>query len=175
VLLYSSLDALEQTKELIALEEVIENIQSDLEVLIVKKAANIKYSNLPSLKGSPILIYQLFYNLVNNSLKFAKDGVPPMIEISAEKATAEELRNAGINSKRHYLRLQLQDNGIGFDNEEAKKIFGTFARLHPKDKYEGTGLGLSLCRKIVERHGGAIWAEGKEGEGATFSILLPES
>jgi light-regulated signal transduction histidine kinase (bacteriophytochrome) len=175
VLLYSSLNALEQTKELIDLEELMESIRSDLEVLIVKKEATFKYSNLPSLEGSAILIYQLFYNLVNNSLKFAKDGVPPMIEFSAEMATAEELIKAGINDKKQYVRLQLRDNGIGFGKEEAKKIFGTFTRLHPKDKYEGTGLGLSLCRKIVERHGGAIWAEGKEGEGATFTVLLPES
>jgi hypothetical protein len=175
VLLYSSLNALEQTKELIDLEELMGNIQSDLEVLIVKKEATFKYSNLPSLEGSSILIYQLFYNLVNNSLKFAKEGVPPVIEFFAERATAEELIKAGLNDKRHYVKLLLRDNGIGFGNEEAKKIFGTFTRLHSKDKYEGTGLGLSLCRKIVERHGGAIWAEGKEGEGATFTVLLPES
>jgi PAS domain S-box-containing protein len=175
VLLYSSLNGLEQTKELIDLEELMENIQSDLEVLIVKKEATFRYSNLPSLEGSAILIYQLFYNLVNNSLKFAKDGVPPVIAFSAQKATVEELIKAGINDKRNYVKLQLRDNGIGFGNEEAKKIFGTFTRLHAKDKYEGTGLGLSLCRKIVERHGGAIWAEGKEGEGATFTVLLPES
>jgi light-regulated signal transduction histidine kinase (bacteriophytochrome) len=174
VLLYSSLNALEQTKELIDLEELIENIQSDLEVLIQQKGATFQYSNLPALEGSAILIYQLFYNLVNNSLKFAREGVPSVIELSAEMATAEELANAGINSKRQYLRLQLRDNGIGFGNEEAKTIFGTFTRLHAKDKYEGTGLGLSLCRKIVERHGGAIWAEGKQGEGAVFTILLPE-
>jgi signal transduction histidine kinase len=79
----------------------------------------------------------------------------------------------GFQDNRNYIKLQLQDNGIGFSNEEAKKIFGTFTRLHAKDKYEGTGLGLSLCRKIAERHGGTIWAEGQPGEGATFTVLLP--
>jgi light-regulated signal transduction histidine kinase (bacteriophytochrome) len=158
VLLYSSLNALEQTKELIDLEELMENIQSDLELLIVKKEATFKYHNLPSLEGSAILIYQLFYNLVNNSLKFAKEGVPPVIELFAEKVTAEDLIKAGINDKRNYIKLLLRDNGIGFSNEEASKIFGTFTRLHTKDKYEGTGLGLSLCRKIVERHEGTIRA-----------------
>jgi PAS domain S-box-containing protein len=174
VLLYSSLNALEQTKELIDLEELIENIQTDLEVLIQQKEATLQYSNLPSLEGSAILIYQLFYNLVSNSLKFAKVGVPPVIEFSAQKSTAEELAKAGINNKRHYVKLLLRDNGIGFSNDEAKKIFRTFTRLHSKDKYEGTGLGLSLCRKIAERHGGAIWAEGEQGEGATFTVLLPK-
>ena len=175
VLLYSSINALEQTKELIDLEEVIENIQSDLEIQILEKEAAIKYQNLPSVEGSAILIYQLFYNLVNNSLKFARDGVPPVVELAAEKATTEELIKAGVNNKKYYVKLRLQDNGIGFGNDDAKKIFGTFTRLHAKDKYEGTGLGLSLCRKIVERHGGAIWAEGEQGVGATFTILLPES
>jgi len=173
VLLYSSINAMEQTKELIDLEEVMENIQSDLEIQIIKKGATIKYSNLPTLEGSSILIYQLFYNLVNNSLKFARDGVPPVIEFSAQKATSEELTERGFHDNRNYIKLQLQDNGIGFSNEEAKKIFGTFTRLHAKDKYEGTGLGLSLCRKIAERHGGSIWAEGQPGEGATFTVLLP--
>jgi PAS domain S-box-containing protein len=173
VLLYSSINAMEQTKELIDLEEVMENIQSDLEIQIIKKGATIKYNNLPSIEGSSILIYQLFYNLVNNSLKFARDGVPPLIEFSAQKATSEELTELGFHDNRNYIKLQLQDNGIGFSNEEAKKIFGTFTRLHAKDKYEGTGLGLSLCRKIAERHGGTIWAEGQPGEGATFTVLLP--
>jgi PAS domain S-box-containing protein len=173
VLLYSSLNALEQTKEQIDLEELMENIQSDLEVLIVEKKATFRYSNLPAIEGSAILIYQLFYNLVNNSLKFSKEGVPPVIGIVAEKATSNEISKAGINNGRDYVKLQLQDNGIGFRNEEATKIFATFTRLHTKDRYEGTGLGLSLCRKIVERHEGAIWAEGKQGEGATFTILLP--
>jgi PAS domain S-box-containing protein len=174
VLLYSSLNALEQTKELIDLEELMENIQSDLEVLIQQKGATFQYSNLPSLEGSAILIYQLFYNLINNSLKFSKNEVHPIIELFAEKAIVEELIKVGISHKRNYVKLLLRDNGIGFSNEEAGKIFGTFTRLHAKDKYEGTGLGLSLCRKIVERHGGAIWAEGKLGEGAVFTVLLPE-
>ncbi|HZH01941.1 MAG TPA: ATP-binding protein, partial [Flavisolibacter sp.] len=173
VLLYSSINAMEQTKESIDLEELMENIQSDLEIQIIKKGATIKYNNLPTLEGSSILIYQLFYNLVNNSLKFARDGVPPVIEFTAQKATSEELTELGFHNNRNYIKLQLQDNGIGFSNEEAKKIFGTFTRLHAKDKYEGTGLGLSLCRKIAERHGGTIWAEGQPGEGATFTVLLP--
>jgi light-regulated signal transduction histidine kinase (bacteriophytochrome) len=159
---------------LIDLEELMENIQSDLEVLIQQKGATFRYNNLPSLEGSAILINQLFYNLVNNSLKFAQEEVPPVIELSAEKATSEEVAKTGLNDKRYYLKLMLRDNGIGFSNEDAQKIFGTFTRLHAKDKYEGTGLGLSLCRKIVERHGGAIWAEGKKGEGAVFTVLLPE-
>ena len=152
----------------------MENIQSDLELQITKKEAAFKYSNLPSIEGSAILIYQLFYNLVNNSLKFSKDNVPAVIELSAEEATVEELAKANINNERQYLRLQLRDNGIGFSSEEANKIFKTFTRLHSKEKYEGTGLGLSLCRKIVERHGGTIWAEGQEGIGATFTLLLPK-
>ena len=173
VLLYSSLNALEQTRELIDLNELMDNIAADLEVPVQQKQAVVRANNLPSLEGSGILIYQLFYNLVNNSLKFARPGVPAVIELTAEAAAMDDVEKAGLDERKTYLKLVLQDNGIGFREEEAEKIFGTFTRLHPKDRYEGTGLGLSLCRKIVERHGGAIWASGKENEGASFTVVLP--
>jgi signal transduction histidine kinase len=79
----------------------------------------------------------------------------------------------GVSKEKAFVRMILQDNGIGFAQSDAERIFKTFLRLNSKDKFEGTGLGLSLCKKIVERHGGSIWAEGKPGEGAVFTILLP--
>jgi PAS domain S-box-containing protein len=174
VLLYSSLNALEQTKEVIDLNELMRNIEDDLEVSILHRDATITFENLPSIEGSPILIYQLFYNLINNSLKFAKEGTPLKITLTAKKAAAEELQSADLKRTNSYIKIVLQDNGIGFGTEDAEKIFGTFTRLHPKDKYEGTGLGLALCLKIVERHKGAIYAAGIKGEGATFNILFPQ-
>ena len=160
VLMYSSLNAVQQTTEKVDLNDLFQEIQTDLEVVIQERKAMIEYDTLPVVEGSPVLLYQLFYNLINNSLKFAKTNVAPHISIRKEK-------------ENNYVRIKVKDNGIGFDQSYAAKIFETFSRLHPKDKYEGTGLGLALCKKIVERHGGTIEAHGKEGEGATFVITLP--
>jgi signal transduction histidine kinase len=106
------------------------------------------------------LLYQLFDNLINNSIKFARPGIPPCILIS------------GV-AYGNAAQITLSDNGIGFEEHHATRIFETFTRLNPKDEFEGTGLGLSLCKKIVERHGGTISATGIPGIGATFTITLP--
>ena len=164
VLTYSSLNAMEQTIEPVDLNRTINNIISDLEVIIQKKGAIIRMDNLPSIEGADVLIYQLFYNLVNNSLKFSKPTEAPVITI----------RSSFTNDNgREMVSITVTDNGIGFQNESSEKIFNTFARLNSKDKYEGTGLGLALCKKIVERHNGFIRAKGEKDSGATFTILLP--
>ncbi|MEI6948187.1 two-component regulator propeller domain-containing protein [Paraflavisolibacter sp. H34] len=164
VLAYSTINAQEQTYEPVNLNEVLKHIESDLEVLIHQKAAVIQHAPLPVVEGAPVLLYQLFYNLINNSLKFTKPGRPPVIALSSE-----------IFSKqgKEWARIIVKDNGIGFDQKYAERIFGTFTRLNAKDKFEGTGLGLALCKKIVERHGGSIAAHSQENEGAAFEILLP--
>ncbi|WP_121357705.1 PAS domain-containing sensor histidine kinase [Flavisolibacter nicotianae] len=162
VLLYSSLDADDQVFEEVDLAKIIGEIATDLEVLISEKCAVLHRKQLPHVKGSPVLLYQLFYNLINNSLKFAKPSVAPEISIKAEE----------IGNKK-YWKVIVEDNGIGFSQEEATHIFQTFTRLHAKDKYEGTGLGLALCKKIVERHSGSIEAEGIEGRGSKFTVTLP--
>ncbi len=95
-------------------------------------------NNLPSVKGISALLYQLFYNLINNSLKFSKENVETLIEIKSSEIDLKGLQ---------YMEIIITDNGIGFDENYAEKIFATFFRLHPKDKYEGTGLGLALCKK----------------------------
>lgn len=173
VLLYSSLNAMEQSFEPVALNDTLANIETDLEVVIQQKQATIHYGNLPVLTGSPILLYQLFYNLINNSLKFASTNRPLQIHIDAEVAGQDELQKAGLNMEQPYTKIKVQDNGIGFDQQDADNIFQSFSRLHPKDRYEGTGLGLALCKNIIERHGGAITATGFANEGATFTLLLP--
>jgi PAS domain S-box-containing protein len=174
VLLYSSLNALEQTKESIDLKELCQGIESDLEVLIAQKEATFKFNKTHTIKGSSILLYQLFYNLINNSLKFSNPERKLEIMISSAPATPDEVNRHQLATGKEFIKIILQDNGIGFSNADADKVFGTFTRLHSKDKYEGTGLGLSLCKKIAERHGGTISASGKEGIGARFQIILPE-
>ncbi|MEJ7644643.1 MAG: ATP-binding protein [Chryseolinea sp.] len=160
VLMYSSLDATDQKTETIDLNEVFSQIESDLEVMITLKVATIQFNRLTTVEGSPILIYQLFYNLIYNSLKFSKADTPPLIEITSER-------------KEEFVRVFVKDNGIGFTQNEGEKIFKTFSRLHPKDQYEGTGLGLALCKKIVERHGGTISATSVENEGSVFEAIFP--
>ena len=164
VLNYSSLSAEDEKVEFIDLNEIIRSIEGDLEIMIQQKAARIEYATLPTIQGAPILIYQLFYNLINNSLKFTKNGIDPLITLSSSL-----VREAG----RDLARVVVADNGIGFDQQYAGNIFNTFARLHSKDKFEGTGMGLALSKKIVERHGGTIAALGAVGEGATFILTLP--
>jgi len=162
VLNYSTINAQDQDAALVDLNEVITNIEADLELAMQQKKAVIVKDNMPAIEGAGVLLYQLFYNLVGNSLKFSHSERPPVITIRYSDAE---------NGK--YARIEVSDNGIGFAPEYAKKIFNTFSRLNPKDQYEGTGLGLALCKKIAERHHGTIQAHGAEGEGAIFTILLP--
>ena len=160
VLHYSTINSTEQETETVDLNRIVRAIETDLELPIGQKRATLHYAQLPTIEGAAVLLYQLFYNLVNNSLKFSRPDAPCRIEISAIVDGDQAL-------------IRLTDNGIGFDQEQAERIFDTFFRLNAKDKYEGTGLGLSLCKKIVLRHGGEIEAAGKKGEGSEFRIRLP--
>jgi two-component system, LuxR family, sensor kinase FixL len=174
VLAYSALKGEKLVVESLNLNDIIKNIENDLELPIQQKKAQVIYSRLPTLEGAPFLIYQLFYNLFNNSLKFIKPHVPPVIEISASSVSPERLKDYGLNPKIPHHQIDFKDNGIGFPQEYAATIFKTFSRLHAKEQYEGTGLGLSLCQTIVEKHNGVIEGYGKEDVGATFRIILPE-
>ncbi|HEU4634073.1 MAG TPA: PAS domain-containing protein, partial [Flavisolibacter sp.] len=164
VLTYSKVNFLGEIYEPVDLNDVIKSVESDLELPIQEKGASIFYSNLPRVEGAPIMLYLVFYNLISNSLKFSKADVAPVITITSEIIDQEG---------KAFVHIELQDNGIGFEQKYAEKIFGTFIRLHAKDKYEGAGLGLSICKKIIERHGGSILAKGAERVGTTFEILLP--
>jgi light-regulated signal transduction histidine kinase (bacteriophytochrome) len=164
VLNYSKLGASKQQMEALDLNTVLQNIELDLELLIIKKKAVITIAELPTITGNETLMYQLFYNLVLNSLKFAKADEPSRISITCEVKKHEQ---------KEVAKITVSDNGIGFEQEYADTIFDTFTRLNPADEYEGTGLGLALCKKIVDRHGGSISAIAEPGRGATFTILLP--
>jgi signal transduction histidine kinase len=170
VLEYSTLNGSEQTIEPIDLNQIIDFVTTDLELPIAEKNASIVHGALPQLEGAPVLIYQLFYNLINNSLKFARSDTPPVITVVADLLHGQTVEQDG-----EVVELVIRDNGIGFDQEHTDRIFNTFARLHARDKYEGTGLGLALCRKIVERHHGSISATGEKDKGAAFTIRLPRT
>jgi light-regulated signal transduction histidine kinase (bacteriophytochrome) len=164
VLNYSSINSTEHAIEQIDLNEIITNIESDIELLIHQKKGSIKKDKLPVIEGSSVLVYQLFFNLLTNSFKFSKKEIKAQVSISSSIVKKGETE---------FVKITIKDNGVGFDKKYIPKLFNAFSRLHTKDKYEGTGLGLALCKKIVERHGGSIVASGKENEGASFIVLLP--
>ena len=164
VLNYSTLNVSEQKIEPVDLNLIIDDIKSDLEILVTEKSATITHSTLPVIEGANVLFYQLFYNLINNSLKFSKAGIPQVVTITSEPIQSDNGES---------VQISVRDIGIGFEQEQAQRIFKTFERLNSKDRYEGTGLGLSLCKSIVQRHQGTIHARGKENEFAEFIIQLP--
>lgn len=172
VLHYSSLNSKDQKREAVDLNTVLESILSDLEVVIVRKEANIQYDRLPVIEGYATLLYQLLYNLLANALKFTKPGTLPVISIRHAEVQGSEAGHEADKTIR-YHRLTVTDNGIGFEQTDAEYIFQTFTRLNGKDQYEGSGMGLALCRKIAERHGGFIQAESEEGQGTAFRVFLP--
>lgn len=164
ILNYSTLSGTNEPAVPVNLKEVIKEVETDLELAIQQKKAAINHDGLPTVEGARVLLHQLFYNLINNALKFSSKDRSPVITISCK---VEQNGEDGI------ARISVRDNGIGFEPEYADKIFDTFSRLHTKDMYDGTGLGLALCRKIVHRHDGNIRATARPNEGAEFEIILP--
>jgi len=163
-------------KEQINLNTILDMVKEDLEIMINEKEAVIKSSGLPNIAGNSSEFRQLFQNLVSNSLKFFNPNKNPIILIEAKESTPEELKKLRYyNSNKRYVSIHFSDNGIGFDDNYAEKIFVIFQRLHGKDIYEGTGIGLAICKKIVEKYGGAIYAHSNPGQGSTFIVILPES
>jgi signal transduction histidine kinase len=122
----------------------------------------VQVGNLPEIEADPTQMRQLFQNLIGNALKFHREGTPPVVEVMGE-----------INSAGKSCHIWVQDNGIGFDPAYGEQIFALFQRLHGRQQYEGSGIGLAVCRKIVDRHGGTIKTESQPGEGARFIITLP--
>ena len=173
LLTYSSL---KQKDEFIPtdLTSILENVLQDLEILIEQKKAIISHDPLPEINAIPVQINQLFYNLINNSLKFSKDNFPLRIDISCKKVKSEDVSDVpGLQRNTEYYEIIFSDNGIGFNQTYAHQIFGLFKRLNDKSTYAGSGIGLSLCKKVVNNHGGVITANGKDGVGAQFYIYLP--
>lgn len=159
---YSRLTTRANPFEPVKISNIIQEVLSDLEVRIEKTGGTVLFDNLPVIYADPIQMRQLFQNLVGNALKFHKHSENPVVMVRC------------IHSATEYCRIEVQDNGIGFDQEFAEKIFAPFQRLHGKSSlYEGTGMGLAICKKIIERHGGSIVAKSIPGTGSTFIITLP--
>jgi len=146
------------------LNRVLNEVLADLEIRIEEAGAQVEAGDLPTLMADPMQMRQLFLNLLGNALKFARPDVAPVLRIVAE-IWRDRMPPAA--------ELRFEDNGIGFDPQHSERIFQVFQRLHGRDEYEGTGIGLAICRKIVERHGGTIQAMGRPGQGAVFLVRLP--
>jgi signal transduction histidine kinase len=144
----------------VAIGDIVSTVLRDFEPTIQATSAQLTIGTMPIVLGWPDRLSVLFQNLIGNALKYRQEGVPPRIEISAIQTHSE-------------WEFVIRDNGIGFEQEYADKIFGAFKRLHVQDRYGGTGLGLAIAKRVVERHGGRIWAEGRPNEGSIFYFTLP--
>lgn len=162
---YSRITTRAQPLESVSMTDVIADVVEDLSLSISESGAQVICSGLPAVMGDRNQLHQLFQNLISNSLKYHRDGVPPVIRIESNNRPAP-------NADPHYVAILVRDNGIGFDNQYSELIFDVFKRLHGRDKYQGTGMGLAICRKIVERHEGFIVATGDLNAGAEFCIWL---
>lgn len=156
------------------LNKTLSIVLEDLDLVITQKNARVNIETLPVIDAIPLQMNQLFYNLINNSLKFGKPDERLVINITCSRSRSEEIKAHGLSEVNAYFKITVGDNGIGFDQAYAEQIFGLFKRLNDRQNYPGSGIGLALCRKVVLNHNGEIWASGKENEGATFTILLPE-
>ena len=143
------------------LGQLVDEVLGDLEVRIEKTGGEVQVGDLPILDADPIQMRLLLQNLIGNALKFHRPGVPPIVQVDARRCSPAS------------MELVISDNGIGFDEQFGDRLFQPFQRLVGRSQYEGTGIGLAICRKIVERHGGQISASGRPGQGATFTITLP--
>ena len=145
-------------RETFNLEKAVENAMSDLEVRIMQTNARINVSPLPDVLGNEAYLSQLFYNLISNAIKFSKQN--PVVTINGESLEGQVI-------------ITVADNGIGIPGDKLQDIFNAFTRIHSKTEYEGTGIGLAICKKIVDVHRGTITVASQEGIGTTFTIMLP--
>lgn len=153
------------------LQQILDNVKNDFEVVIRQKHAQIRSMPLPVIKAIPIQLNQLFYNLIGNALKFSENA--PVIDITCSRVSRQQMKDLPRLKPQHsYIELSFKDNGIGFEQVYAEKIFTIFQRLNDRQQYSGTGIGLAICKKIAENHGGFIEAQSRPGEGAKFTVYL---
>lgn len=161
--------------QLLDLKDVMHQIMEDLEVVISQNTVTIEVSDLPVIEARPLQMKQLFYNMITNSIKFRKPDTPPRISITSQKFDKERCAKTGnLLPDTDYHEIIIKDNGIGFDQKYADQIFTVFQRLHSKSAYEGTGIGLSIAKKVAANHGGEVFAISSIGQGAEFHVILPQ-
>lgn len=172
ILNYSRLSSNDNNFEITDLNEVLRETLEDFELTIREKSAIIDVVELPRIEANSGQIRQVFHNLISNALKFSKAGIQPCLTVSCQRIAKKSFASPASENGPFYM-LEIRDNGIGFDQEFANNIFNLFQRLHSKDKFEGTGIGLAITKKIIDKHNGLIQAQSVENEGTCFTIILP--
>lgn len=156
------------------LQVIAVDVRADLETRIDESGGRVEIEELPTLDADPMQMRQLLQNLISNSLKYYREGVPPVVRVYSQMLDARSPDSMDESAlARQLCQILVEDNGIGFDEKYLDRIFNVFQRLHKKGEYEGTGVGLAICRKIIDRHGGTITARSKVGQGTTFVVTLP--
>ncbi|MBU2949373.1 PAS domain-containing protein [Tamlana agarivorans] len=173
LLAYSRIDSSKTDFEKIDLNDILFKTEDDLATRINDSDAEVLADKLPKIKGVVFQMEQLFANLISNALKYKSLNKQPQVEIRYKRVNATKLPDKFVTLKMRYHKITFKDNGIGFDSQHAEKIFEVFQRLHQKNEYSGNGIGLAICKKIVENHNGYICAKGNPGKGAEFIIYLP--
>ena len=155
------------------LNQLMQEVLLSLQHLLEENRAVVKYPPLPVVRIIPHQFHQLMSNLITNAIKYQRKGIDPVIQLSASQVTAFEVDSNEDPGTGKYWEISVADNGIGFEQQYEKKIFELFQRLHDEKEYTGTGIGLAICKKIVQNHNGFISAKGNPGVGAVFQIYLP--
>jgi signal transduction histidine kinase len=172
---YSKLLKADAVFEEVDLNEIVKAVLVDFEIKINENNAIVRFPDLPPVHGVKLQLNQLFYNLLGNALKFTIPGQPPEVDISVQEITDIQARQftPKVNPGSKYLHIRFVDNGIGFEPEKSEQIFEVFRRLYPREVYEGSGIGLALCRRIVQNHSGSLFATSEPGKGSAFNIVIP--
>ena len=175
LLAFSRINATELKFEKTELNAIIEEVKTELKDTIQEKHATIEVTELCSVNIIAFQFRQLMYNLISNALKFSNPGIPAHIIIKSRIIKGNELNNKKFSPEKNYCHITVKDNGIGFEPHFNERIFGVFQKLHSKEEYGGTGIGLAIVKKIVENHNGIIIATGELKKGATFDIYFPDN
>ncbi|NIP79120.1 MAG: hypothetical protein GWM90_07910 [Gemmatimonadetes bacterium] len=175
LLLYSRVSSGPVARRPVDLGATVAEVVEDLEPTITGAGAQLDIGPLPIIEADPIRMRQLFQNLIANAVKYARDRTPPRIRLHAESLDERHRPVPAEHPEAVLARIRVEDNGIGFEPEDAERIFELFQRLHRRDEFEGTGIGLAVCRRIVARHHGTLSARGTPGGGATFTVVLPRT
>jgi len=157
------------------IDEVVQQSLEEMPARIKNKQVVITTYSLPVIEGNADQLVQLFHVLLENAIEYNKKDTAPDVQVRSSVLAADEKQQWALSEDRVYYKIEIIDNGIGFKDEHSEKIFKPFVRLHGKSQHPGTGIGLAICKKIVDVHDGIIYAEGRENEGAKFILILPES
>jgi signal transduction histidine kinase len=175
LLLFSRVAAMPEPFKEISLSRIVREAADVFEEELEQSGGLVEIENLPDIEADETQIRRLFQNLIGNALKFHSSGKSPFVKVSSQRIAEKHQDPDGNGRPGKGWQITVQDNGIGFDEKYVDRIFGVFQRLHGRSEYEGSGIGLAICRKIVQRHGGIITAKSAPGAGAAFIFTLPIS